>query len=511
MRRPTPTLLLWLALAALAPGSARAQTHSASPAIPSRTLAAASTPEARARAAAEWRRRHPWPPWYTRPLVLGPPAPGLPQYAGPPGPEGDPVQTASAGEAPGTPAAGDYVAAARAGFSPVNRLYASARLVLRIIEPLYAVVVALLILSSGMASAMRDLAWRGSRGRYSRALLFLVLYSAVGFVMTFPLLWFEGYALEHRFMLSTQSFGGWLEDQLKGVLLEILVLGVIPLIALGTRAIERWPRSWWAWLSAASVPLIVFSMWAYPVLVEPAFHRFQPLQDSPLRSQILALAGRAGIPEARVFEVDRSEDTRKLNAYVTGVGSSHRIVLWDTAIQAFRRDELLFVTGHEIGHYRLRHIERGILQAVALTTVGFFLAWWMLGAAVRRYGEEWGLRGPSDLAALPLLVGILTLLATAGEPIANAWSRTMERDADVYGLEITRDNDAAARAFVRMAGVNRSDPDPPPIVRAIFYSHPTIVERIRLAETYQPWREGRPQRFYHGPVPAVAAADVPSP
>src|SRR5258706_935776 len=280
--------------------------------------------------------------------------------------------------------------------------------------------VALLLLSSGMAAAMRDLAWRGWRGRYGRTLLFVVLYGAVGFLLAFPLVWFEGYALEHRFMLSTQPFGHWLEDQLKGVMIEMLVLGVIPLVALGTRVIERSPRWWLAWLSAASVPLIVLSMWVYPVLVEPAFNRFQPLPESPLRSAILSLAARAGIPDSRVFEVDRSEQTLKVNAYVVGICSSHRIVIWDTALQAFRRDELLFVTGHEIGHYRLGHIGRGILESVVLTVAGFLLAGWILGAMLRRYGEAWGLRGPGDLAALPLLVAILTLLTALGEPVANA-------------------------------------------------------------------------------------------
>jgi Zn-dependent protease with chaperone function len=266
-------------------------------------------------------------------------------------------------------------------------------------------------------------------------------------------------------------------------------------------AIEKWPRGWWAWFAAASLPLIAAAVWVVPIVVDPAFNRFRPLADLGLRQEILALAARAGIPGSKVYEADRSAQTRKLNAYVTGLGSSHRIVIWDTAIREFRRDELLFVTGHEIGHYRLGHVEQGVLLMAGFSVIGFFLTWLLVRRTLRRFGAAWGVRGPSDIASLPLMILVLTLLGSLAEPVANAWSRGVERDADLYGLEITRDSDAAARAFVRMGGRNRNDPDPPALLRALLYSHPTLVERIRLAARHRPWAEGERGRFYRGEPP----------
>jgi Zn-dependent protease with chaperone function len=165
-----------------------------------------------------------------------------------------------------------------------------------------------------------------------------------------------------------------------------------------------------------------------------------------------------------------------------------------------QRDEILYVMGHEMGHYVLNHI----WKSLALIGLGAFLAWWLTAKLVEGmlalFGARWGVSGPADLAAMPALALALTLVTLAAQPALNAVSRRFEHESDIYGLEITRDNDAAARAFLKLGEDNRSDPEPAAWVRVLFYTHPPLGERIRFAEGYHPWREGRPNQLYRAPA-----------
>jgi Zn-dependent protease with chaperone function len=202
-----------------------------------------------------------------------------------------------------------------------------------------------------------------------------------------------------------------------------------------------------------------------PLVFDPAFNKFTPLRDVELREQILDLASRAGIPGRRVYEVDRSEQTKKFNAYVSGFGSSQRIVLWDTTLKGMERDEILFVMGHEMGHYRLGHQWKQIAFDAGLSLTLFFLAGFTTRFALRRFGPWWGIRELHDIASLPLLFAVLTVLSSFAQPAVVGFSRGLEHEADVFGLEITRTNDAAARAFLKLGTQNRSDPEPSAFAR----------------------------------------------
>jgi Zn-dependent protease with chaperone function len=193
-----------------------------------------------------------------------------------------------------------------------------------------------------------------------------------------------------------------------------------------------------------------------------------------------------------------SRRTKKINAYVSGFGASQRIVLWDTTLGSLRRDEILLVMGHEMGHYVLGHVWKSLVVIAAGAFVAFWLAARLTGWMLARFGRHWAADGPGDLAAMPVLsiaFTVVTLLATPG---LNALSRAVEWESDVYALELTRDNDAAARAFLKLAQDNRSNPEPAPWVRFLLYDHPPLGERIRFALEYRPWERGLPNRLYHG-------------
>jgi Zn-dependent protease with chaperone function len=424
------------------------------------------------------------------------------------GPAASVAQTDTAAPAPAaisvgapaadTAAARDYLAEARAAFTPENREYQRIRVALAVVSPLLGILVGLALLFTGLAQRMRNVAMAGGSRRWRRVLVFFTLYSLAMFVILFPLTWYETYALELRFGFMTQSLAGWFVDQLKALAFQIVAVGVVPLLAIAWFAVEWSPRRWWLLLASGTLPVLVASVLLQPLVFDPLFNEFTPLHDEQLRTEILALGARADVPARNVYEVDMSNRTKKVNAYVSGFGASQRIVLWDTMLEAMRKDEILFVMGHEMGHYVLMHIWRGVLWS-SLAAIGvFWLVAQLANGALRLWGARWGVTSVADLAAMPLLIAVLSLVSYVGAPISNVVSRAIEHESDVYALELTHDNDAGARAFLKLARGNRSDPEPAAWVKWFLYTHPPLGERIRFAQSYRPWEKGEPNRQYRG-------------
>jgi Zn-dependent protease with chaperone function len=404
--------------------------------------------------------------------------------------------SAAPAEAIPAAAANDYLGQVHARYSPENRAYSDRKTLMRLLSPFYTVVVALLLLVTGLSARLRDVAHAIASRRYLRVLVYLVLLTVVLFVLNFPFAWYDDFALEHRFGLSSQPFPAWLGDQVKTAVVGVVLLGLVPLLWLVYTAITRSPRRWWLWLAAGTLPVIVIGILIQPILIDPLFNRFTPLRDRHLEARILALAQRADIPGRNVYQVDKSEQTKKYNAYVSGFGASQRIVLWDTMLRGMNEDEIVFVMGHEMGHYKLGHIWRGIAFTVAVSVLLYFLSARVAEALLRRSRGRWGFHELHDVASMPLLMISLSLVLFVTQPLIHAYGRGIETEADRYGLELTRDSDAAARAFIKLASHNRSDPEPPAWIKWLLYSHPPDAERVRLATHYHPWDQGRPNRYF---------------
>lgn len=403
------------------------------------------------------------------------------------------------------PAPHDYVAEIRANYTPRSRAYAGVRAVLTFVEPLYGIAVAALLLFSGLSARMRDVAHAMGRARYVRVLVYLAEYLGVTFVLGFPLAWYQTFALEHEYGLSNQSFGAWLGEQGISILVALVLLGVVPMLALVYRDFEKHPRGWWLRLAIGTLPVIAAVILISPYL-DALYNKFTPLRDAALRTEIVSLAERAGIPGRNVYEVDKSRQTKKYNAYVNGFGATQRIVLWDTTLEGMTKDEILFVMGHEMGHYVLRHIWKTILLLSALSFLLFWLAQRLTDLLVARWGPRWGFTATHDVASMPLLVAVLTVVLFVALPVINGYSRVLEHESDTFGLEVTRLNHAAAGAFIKLGSQNRSDPEPPAWRVWLLYSHPPLIERVRYVTSYRPWEEGRPNRVFKG-EPYRRAAD----
>jgi Zn-dependent protease with chaperone function len=299
-----------------------------------------------------------------------------------------------------------------------------------------------------------------------------------------------------------QGWGSWFRDWAVGQALT-LVLGTF-FVWILYATIRRSARRWWFYFWLASLPILLFVFFISPVVIDPLFNKFEPLEskDPPLVTALEKVVQRAGIviPPERMFWMNASAKTKELNAYVTGFGASKRVVVWDTTIARMTSPQTAFVFGHEMGHYVLNHVPKALAYFAGLLLVLFFLGFRVIHGLLARRGPGWGIRGVDDWASLPALLLLLSVFVFLATPLVNAFSRYQEHQADQYGLEVTHglfpnSSQQAARAFQALGEVDLSDPDPNAFIRFWLYSHPSIGERVQFSLTYDPWSKGEQPEF----------------
>ncbi len=371
----------------------------------------------------------------------------------------------------------------------------------QLISFVYGLVVLWLILRWKLAPKYRDWAERAASNRFVQSLVYSPLLLFTMAVLTLPADIYDNWT-ERKFGLSVQSWGSWAGDWAKAQLIS-LILGTI-LIWLLYMVIRRSARRWWFYFWLISLPIGVLLIFLQPLIIDPMFHKFEPLQqkDPQLTASLEQMVQRAGqdIPPQRIFWMGAGEKTTALNAYVTGIGASKRMVVWDTTIAKMSAPQIVFVAGHEMGHYVLRHIPKLIAFSDLLLLVLFYLGYRTIGWALSKWGAGWGVRAVEDWASLPVLLLLLSVFAFIAGPISSAFSRHYEHQADQYGLEVTHgltpdSGQVAAQAFQILGEVDLSDPEPNPVEVFLFYSHPPIPDRIQFALSYDPWAKGEQPEF----------------
>jgi STE24 endopeptidase len=372
---------------------------------------------------------------------------------------------------------------------------------LALIGFVYGLIVLWVILHWRVSSAYRNWAERVSTRRVLQAVVFAPLILLTIAVLTLPLDIY-GETIEKKFGLSVQGWGSWSWDWVKAEMISLIV-GTI-LIWLLYLVIRHSPRRWWFYFWLVALPLGLLLVFITPWVIDPLFHKFEPLQqkDPALTAALEQMVQRAGvdIPPQRMFWMGAGEKTTTLNAYVTGFGASKRIVVWDNTIAKLNTPQIVFVAGHESGHYVLQHIPKGITFFALLFLLLFYLGYRCIGWVLARWGAGWEVRGLDDWASLPALMLLLSIFSFAVTPIASAVSRHFEHQADQYGLEVTHgltpdSGQVAAQSFQVLGEVDLADPDPNPVGVLLFYDHPTIPDRIRFSLTYDPWSHGGEGEF----------------
>lgn len=335
-------------------------------------------------------------------------------------------------------------------------------------------IIYLFVMCFGLSLLFRNWVNEVTRFRFLQTGLYIVLLSAFSWIVSFPISYFS-YWISKGFGISVQTFCSWMRDHLISFWVSTILFIIIGYVLI--ILIERSKKRWWLYAWILSIPFTLLLMFIQPVVIDPLYNDFRPIQNKQLESEILDLAAKADIPADRVYEVEMSDKTNALNAYVNGIGRNLRIVLWDTTLDRLETDEVLFIMAHEMGHYALKHLPLLLLGTIALSFLALYVTYRLYNWTVKRYGERLQIKR-NDLAALPIILLILSLLSFASNPFTNVVSRVYEYQADEYAVELTNDVDAAVSTFQKLSVEGLADVNPPRLVKIFRYTHPPMVERI---------------------------------
>jgi STE24 endopeptidase len=312
---------------------------------------------------------------------------------------------------------------------------------------------------------------------WARTIELVALVTGVETLVRLPLSAWRGWLYERRWGFSTQTLRGWLWDKVKGLVLGVALSSIGLVLLLG--AVRAWPGGWPAVAAPGAAAFVLVLSLLAPLLFERLFNRFWPLTDAALREELGELSRRAGVPVRKILVADASRRTRKHNAYVSGLGPTRRLVLFDTLLEDVPREELRGVVAHELGHRRHRHVAAVTLLAMVGAAAAVVILWGVLswhGLLVAS-----GAHGPGDPRVVPLVLLALSLLELGTLPFGTWVSRRWERTADRFALELTRDGAAIEQMHRRLALANLADLDPPRLLYLLLFTHPTPPERIAAA------------------------------
>jgi STE24 endopeptidase len=342
---------------------------------------------------------------------------------------------------------------------------------------LYGVAVAWLLLATRWSARMRDSAERMTRQKPAQTFLYWSQYIIVTAVLLFPLTFYQGFVREHQYGLATQSFGPWFGDRLKGLAVAVVFGGLAVTILYGV--LRRAPRTWWLWGALTASVLDVFGALLAPVYVAPLFNKYTPLEDARIRDPILSLARANGIGVKKIYVVDASRQTTRISANVSGLFGTQRISLNDNLLKRCSLEEIEAVMGHEMGHYVLHHIFKGIVFTSILIVIGFAFSRAGFESLTRRRGALWGVRGAADVAGMPVFAILISVYLFVLTPVTNSLIRIQESEADIFGLNASRQPDGFAETALKLSDYRKLDPTP--LEEFVFYDHPSGRTRIFTA------------------------------
>jgi STE24 endopeptidase len=352
----------------------------------------------------------------------------------------------------------------------------------------WAAAIFVVLLHTGASAKMRDLAARATRIRALQTALNWAQFVIAVAVLSFPLSVYSDFVREHRYGLSNLSFGAWMGEELKGLAISI-VLGAFAMMALYA-IVRRLPRTWWIWGSAVTIAFAAFGALIAPVLIVPLFNNPKKLQDARVVAPILSMARANGIHTGEVWEIDASKQSKRVSANVSGLFGTERITLNDNLLNRASLPEIEAVMGHEMGHYVLNHIYKGLMEIGIVIVVGYALIAWLFERLRRRYEARWRVQDIGDLAGLPLAALLLSTYLFLLTPVLNSIVRVQEYEADIFGLNAAAKPDGFAQTALKLSEYRKLDPGP--LEELFFYDHPSGRTRIFAAMR---WKAEHPETW----------------
>jgi STE24 endopeptidase len=342
---------------------------------------------------------------------------------------------------------------------------------------LYGVAIAIVLLNFRWSAAMRNFAERLTRFKPLQTFIYWMEYLVITTILGFPLAVYEGLFRERQYGLATQTFGPWMGDQFKGLLVGVVMGGIITTLLFGV--VRRYPRTWHVWGAIVAFIFLVFAVLISPVFIFPIFNKITRLDDPKVTQPILSMARANGISVKDVFQIDASRQTTRMSANVSGLGKTMRITLNDNLLRRGSPEEIQSVMGHEMGHYVLHHIYKDMIFFLCVIVVFFALLRGFLDWSLKRWGEKWQIREIGDTAVLPLVLLFVSIFGFVLTPFFNTHIRTNEHEADMYGLNASRQPDGFAQAAIHLGEYRKMSPSP--FEEWFFFDHPSGRNRIHAA------------------------------
>lgn len=361
---------------------------------------------------------------------------------------------------------------------PSNR-YNKTKITLKIIGLCLNLAVLLWFLFSGVSHKLRDIAFSLHNNYWVSLVIYLALFGFILEALNLPLDFYNGFTIEHRYNLSMQTVIDWINDHIKEFSLSAII--GMPACALIYYLLRIAPDIWWILFAAAFILFTVILTNLAPIVILPLFFKFKPLSDEGLAERLKMLSNRTGIMVKGVFEWGLGKKTKKANAGLVGLGNTKRIIIADTLLNNFSNEEIEAVFAHELGHYIKGHI----LRLVALQSIIIFFSFFLIDIIIKKTLVYFGYSNISDFANLPLLVLVLTLVGLLTLPLINGYSRILETEADRFSLRLVNNASSFISSMEKLAALNLADVAPNPLVEFIFYSHPSIKKRLRMAERFR--------------------------
>ena len=346
----------------------------------------------------------------------------------------------------------------------------------------FTILVLILFLFLGLSAFLRHQVEKITKKRFWVIFLYSLIFILLAFIIGLPSSYY-GFHLEQKFQLSNQNFGQWFGEQLKAILV-LFIIGLIIIEGIYF-ALKKAPKTWWIYVSVVFVFFTVVLVNLAPILILPLFNVYTPLPQGEVRDRLISLSEKAGVEVEDIFQMDMSKQTKKVNAALTGIGNTKRIILGDNIINEFTPEEIEFVIAHEMGHNVLQHIWKVIALSSFISAIGFLIIHLSMGRIIHRFRKSLKIENMADIASLPLFLLIFSIFSLVTLPVIPTYSRHIERQADKFAMDMTRNPDVAVVAFEKLAYKNLSDPNPHPVIEFLLYDHPPISKRIKFAETYK--------------------------
>jgi STE24 endopeptidase len=343
-------------------------------------------------------------------------------------------------------------------------------------DALYAIAVSAVLLFPRISARMRNIAQSVTRSRFWQVPIYIMMYVVITTVLTLPMTIYEEFLREHQYGLSNQNFMEWLGDFVIIFAVDFVVFTLIGTVVYA--AIRGSRRYWWVWGTAITIAFLIVGVTIAPVYISPLLNHYKPLRDGELKQSILSLARSEGIPVDNVYEFDASKQSKRMSANVSGMFGTTRISMNDNLLNRGSDREILAVLGHEMGHYVLGHVVTGIVLNGLVFLAGFAFVAWGFGFLTSIFGGVWDVRAVDDPAGLPVLMALATFFFLVATPVSNTITRTMEAQADLFGVNAARQPDGFADAALHLSEYRKLDPGT--LEEFVFYDHPSGRNRIHM-------------------------------